>query len=91
LELADMIRDRCKAYPLPTKGEEVVYKVKYSNELAKSVLNVKFRPVEVSMRDMASAAVRTGVVGKKFFKNAAKFGWSGQKKKCRTCSQTVEA
>merc|ERR1719261_1767906 len=73
LELTDMIKDRFKAYPLPTEGKEVEYKVKYSHAKATEELKVKFRPVEISMRDMASAAVRLGIVTKKFNLKTAKW------------------
>jgi nucleoside-diphosphate-sugar epimerase len=74
LELADMIRDRFKAYPIPTEGKEILYKPKYSHERAKKELKIKFRPVEVSMRDMANAAIKLGLVEKKFYTKPAKFG-----------------
>jgi len=74
LELADMIRDRFKAYPIPTEGKEILYKPKYSHERAKKELKIKFRPVEVSMRDMANAAINLGLVEKKFYTKPAKFG-----------------
>merc|ERR1712232_133493 len=62
-----MLLPRFKAYPLPTKhAVPVGYRCKYNNERAKSVLGIKFRPVEVSMRDMASAAIRLGMVPQKF-------------------------
>merc|ERR1712032_457889 len=55
LELIDMIRDRVKAYPLPTEqdtmGAESVFKPKYTQERAKDILKLRFRPVASSMRD----------------------------------------
>jgi len=65
LELCDMIRDKFKAYPIPTEGKEVKFTAKYNNAKVKDDLKVKLRPVDASMRDMANAAIRTGIVERK--------------------------
>jgi len=74
LKMADMIRDRFKAYPIPTDGELFGYTPKFNLEQAKLILKFDPRPVEISLIDMASAAIRTGVVAKKFALKQTKFG-----------------
>ena len=39
------------------EGKPIEYKAKYSSAKVKEELKVKLRPVEISMRDMANAAV----------------------------------
>lgn len=72
VQMAEMIADRHKAYPLPTESQEGKTGYKLSCKKAKEVLGVSLRPVEVSLRDMAAAAVRVGLAEKKFIKKAAK-------------------
>lgn len=75
LEACDFIRKDFKAYALPTTEKSpVVYKAKYSNARAKEVLKLRFRPPALSMKDMAHAAVRLGIVEKKFVLKTVKFG-----------------
>lgn len=74
LELAEMIRKKFAAYPLPTTGDEVLYKPKYSSEQAKTVLKVKLTPINVSMASMAGAAVALGIVERKTVLKKTKFG-----------------
>lgn len=74
LKMADMIRDRFKAYPIPKDGEIFGYTPKFNVEQSKQILKFDPRPVEISLRDMASAAIRTGVVAKKFVLKQTKFG-----------------
>jgi len=74
LKLADMLRDRFKAYPIPTEGEVFSFTPKFSCARAKEILKFKARPVEISLRDMANAAIRTGVVEKKVILKEVTFG-----------------
>jgi len=64
--LANMLLDRFKAYPIPTNGKEFGFTPKFSHAQAADILKFKPRPVEISMRDMANAAIREGIVEKKF-------------------------
>lgn len=73
-KMADMLRDRFKAYPIPTGGELFAFTPKFSTARAKEILKFKPRPVEISLRDMANAAIRTGVVEKKFILKEVNFG-----------------
>lgn len=73
IELCDFLGDKFKAYPVPTEGDRHPC-FGYSPEKAKDILKVKLRPAEVSMRDMASAAVRMGIVEQKFVKKPVKWG-----------------
>mmetsp|Transcript_63521 Transcript_63521/g.171390 ORF Transcript_63521/g.171390 Transcript_63521/m.171390 type:complete len:498 (+) Transcript_63521:87-1580(+) len=74
-ELAATIRDRFKAYPVPAAvDKEAIYVPKWSHAQATEVLKWKPRPVEISMRDMANAAIRTGMVAKKYVLKPTKFG-----------------
>lgn len=73
LKLADMLRDRFKAYPIPKEGDLFGYTPKWNVARAKEILKFKPRPVEISMRDMASAAIRTGIVEKKIVLKQTKF------------------
>jgi hypothetical protein len=66
IALANMLRDRFKAYPVPTEGTEFGYIPKFSHAQAAEILKFKPRPVEISMKDMANAAIREGIVEKKF-------------------------
>lgn len=72
VQTAEMIADRYKAYPLPTESQEGKAGYKCNCKAAKDVLGVSLRPVDVSMRDMAAAALRVGLAEKKFVKKAAK-------------------
>eukprot|EP00435_Cladocopium_sp_Y103_P032234 s2244_g8.t1 len=72
VQMAEMIADRYKAYPLPTESQEATNGYKCNCKAAKDVLGVSLRPVDVSMRDMAAAALRVGLAEKKFVKKAAK-------------------
>jgi len=67
IELCDMMRDRFKAYPVPTEENCDRHDLgfQYSSAQAKDILKVKLRPVEISMRDMANSAVRNGIVERK--------------------------
>jgi len=74
LAMAEMLRDRFKAYPIPKEGEEFPYTPKFSTAQAKEILKWSGRPVAVSLREMASAAIRHGIVERKFYKRPVKFG-----------------
>merc|ERR1712224_232500 len=73
LKLADCIRDRFKAYPIPTEGKLYGYTPKFSHKQATEILKFKPRPVEISLKDMANAAIRNGIVEKKYTFRQAKF------------------
>jgi len=73
LQLANMMRDKFKAYPIPTEGEEPTGGPKYNNSQAKTVLKWKQRPIEHTMRDMASAAIKVGIVKEKVLLKTTKF------------------
>jgi len=62
IELAGMIRDRFKAYSVPTEGPKPEYSPAYDNSRAREHLKLALRPVAASMRDMAKAAIRLGLV-----------------------------
>jgi len=74
VKMAEILRSRFKAYPIPTEGEEFPYTPKYSTARAKEILKWSGRPVEVSLRDMANACIRTGIVERKVFLKPATFG-----------------
>mmetsp|Transcript_14571 Transcript_14571/g.34655 ORF Transcript_14571/g.34655 Transcript_14571/m.34655 type:complete len:501 (-) Transcript_14571:64-1566(-) len=71
-KMASLLGDRFKAYPLPTESQEQEIEAKFENKRTKEILGVSLRPVEVSLRDMAAAALRLGMVERKFIKKAAK-------------------
>jgi len=71
-KMASLLGDRFKAYPLPTESQEQEIDAKFDNKRTKEILGVSLRPVEVSLRDMAAAALRLGMVERKFIKKAAK-------------------
>jgi len=73
LQLADLIRDRFKGYAIPKEGTLFGFNPKFSPQLAKDVLHWKPRPVEISLRDMANAAIRHGIVEKKYVLKPTKF------------------
>merc|ERR1712061_778878 len=73
MELVDMLKDRFKAYPMPTEGKDYEYIPKFDPARAKELLKFSPRPVEISMRDMASAAIRRAIVERKFLLKAVKF------------------
>lgn len=73
LKLADMIRDKFKAYPIPTEGEESSEGPKFDISQAKEVLKYKPRPIEATMRDMARAAIKVGIVTEKVLLKSSKF------------------
>jgi len=74
LDLADAIRDRFKAYPVPTDGKEVLYRPKYSADRAKTILKLRLRDPALSMKDMAAAAIRLGIVETKTVLKKTTFG-----------------
>jgi hypothetical protein len=74
IELADAIRNSFKAYAIPEEGTKAEYVAKYDNSKAKEVLKFRPRPVASSMRDMANAAIRHGIVERKVFLKPVKFG-----------------
>jgi len=73
IELVDMLKDRFKAYNLPAEGSKTEYVPKFDPTRAKDLLKFAPRPVEISMRDMASAAIRHGIVERKFLLKSVKF------------------
>lgn len=73
-EFAGLLKDRFKAYPLPTESQEPDVVQKYTNSRAKEVLGFKPRPIEVSLRDMANAAIQLGITAQKFVLKKVKFG-----------------
>jgi len=73
-EMADMISKPFRAYPLPLEGETPVYVPKYNNSRAKEILKIRFRPVAASIKDMAVACVRNGIVEKKEALKPTKWG-----------------
>lgn len=77
LKMAEMLRKDFSAYPIPTEGEEFPYVPKFSTARAKDILKWSPRPVEISLRDMAKAAIRNGIVDRKFNKKPAVFGKCG--------------
>jgi len=74
VKMAEILRSRFKAYPIPTEGEEFPYTPKFSTARAKEILKWSARPVEVSLRDMANACIRTGVVEQKVYLKPVTFG-----------------
>jgi len=74
IELANMLRDRFKAYDLPTEGPEAVYVPKYDPSSAKKILKFRPRKIEATLRDMANAAIRLGIVEKKVYLKPVEFG-----------------
>lgn len=78
IELAGLIRDRFKAYPIPTEGAEPAYIPKYNNSQAKEVLKFDPRPIEVTLADMANAVLRLGITDRKFVLKPVKFSEVGK-------------
>eukprot|EP00930_Biecheleria_cincta_P035145 TRINITY_DN24204_c0_g2_i1.p1 TRINITY_DN24204_c0_g2~~TRINITY_DN24204_c0_g2_i1.p1 ORF type:complete len:508 (+),score=148.73 TRINITY_DN24204_c0_g2_i1:46-1569(+) len=75
LKMAGMFGARFEAYPLPTESQEKTFEPKYSTKSAKEVLGFKPRPVEVSLRNMAMAALSLGLCQKQFkLREAKAFG-----------------
>merc|ERR1712205_75847 len=69
-----MMRDRFKAYDIPTEGPTPPYIPKYNTEQAKKVLKFRPRKVVASLHDMANAAIRLGIIEKKVLLKPVKFG-----------------
>merc|ERR1711904_692402 len=68
-----MIRDKFKAYPISTEGQEVSGGAKFDISQAKEVLKWKPRPIEATMRDMARAAIKVGIVKERVLLKPTKF------------------
>jgi len=73
-ELADMLKDRFKAYPLPTSSQESSYAPKHNVSRAKELVGFEPKPVQISLRDMAAAAIRLELVARKISLKPVKFG-----------------
>jgi len=73
IEMCNLIRDQFKAYPIPTEGTEPPYQPKFDTSRAKEILKFSPKPVQVSLSDMANAALRLGLVAKKTFLKPVKF------------------
>mmetsp|Transcript_53636 Transcript_53636/g.120420 ORF Transcript_53636/g.120420 Transcript_53636/m.120420 type:complete len:387 (+) Transcript_53636:162-1322(+) len=73
IELVDKLRQKFKAYPLPEDGPRPEFRAKYDVSLTQELLKFKPRPVEISMSDMANAALRNGIVQKKYKLKPANF------------------
>jgi len=73
IELAGMLRDSFKAYPVPTEGADPPFVPKYNHARAAKILGFKPTPVERSLRDMANAAIRLGIVERKVLLRPAEF------------------
>jgi len=74
LKMAEILRKDFNAYPIPTEGEEFPYVPKFSTAQAKQILKWSPRPVEISLRDMAEAAIRNGIVEER--KKKGLFGYT---------------
>lgn len=73
LQLAEMIREKFKAYPIPAEGEESSGGPVYNISQAKEILKFKPRPIELTMKDMASAAIKLGIVKERILLKQTKF------------------
>mmetsp|Transcript_29775 Transcript_29775/g.80533 ORF Transcript_29775/g.80533 Transcript_29775/m.80533 type:complete len:387 (-) Transcript_29775:115-1275(-) len=62
IELAKGIRELFKAYPVPEVGPEPEYSPEYDISQAREILQYNPKPVWASLRDMARAAIRLGIV-----------------------------
>jgi len=77
VKMAQMLSEtgKLKAYPLPSESQEGQVGATFNTSRAKEILGFDPRPVEVSLKDMAFAAIRLGIVEQKFVRQAAsKFG-----------------
>lgn len=74
MKLANMIRDKFKAYPIPSEGEDPAGGPKFNISQIKEVLKWKPRPIEVTFKDMANAAIKVGVVQEKVLLKKPRFG-----------------
>lgn len=69
-ELAKLLKDRFKAYPIPTEGADPNFQMKFDTSAAKKVLKFHPKPVDVTVKDMARVAIQLGIVGQKFLKRS---------------------